>query len=335
MTEQAQKLGGIEILAAVIREYYDLGTVELPEQLEDTHQRRHRKLFVQTSAGKFLIKTYKRDALILDALRFQHHLSDHLTEHGVPVARIQRAKDGKGIVELDSWALELQEFVEGEPMQIATETLVAAADALGRFHRVCRDLPRPPRDALMWRFSEVPRTSFSKLFEMAKTEGDEAKATEYCNNIALFLHDASKRLHWEARNNFETGLIHGDYHGGNLLFNGNKLVAIVDLEFAGDGCFLEDLAYAMSNLCIRTTSAADRLTTRVNLLLDHYQIHRHLTFEEEVALYYAVGIKHVTTVSYQITQLGGTIAGYSAMQWMTRLSEQCAWLADCAQRRGK
>ncbi len=335
MSEQPRKMGGIEILAAVIREYYDLGQVEMPEQLEDAHQRRHRKLVVRTSAGKFLIKTYKRDAVILDALRFQHRLSDHLLENSVPVARIQRAKDGKGIVELDTWALELQEFVDGEPMLIATDTLMAAADALGRFHRVCRDLPRPPRDAMMWRFSEVPRASFAKLYEMAKAEGDEAKATEYCNNIALFLHDASKRLHWEARSAFETGLIHGDYHGGNLLFNGSKLVAIVDLEFAGDGCFLEDLSYAMSNLCIRTTNDIDRLTTRANILLDHYQIHRHLTFEEEVALYYAVGIKHVTTVSYQITQLGGKIAGYSAIQWMGRLSEQCAWLTDRARRRGK
>ncbi len=322
----SQPASGLEILAAVIREYYDLGEVGMPEQLVDAHQRRHRKLAVATSAGRFLIKTYKRDPRVLDALRFQHRLSDHLLEHGVPVAGIQRAKNGKGIVEMDTWAVELQQFVDGGPMQVSTESLTIAAQALGRFHQVCRDFPRPPRDARMWRFSEVPREPFAKLFEMAKVQGDPAVVTDYCNHIALFLHEASKKLDWDARNNFETGLIHGDYHGGNLLFSDGRLVAVIDLEFAGDGCFLEDLSYAMSNLCIRTANSAERLTTRTNILLDNYQLFRTLSFREEEALYYAVGIKHVTTVSYQVTQLGGEMAGYTALQWMQRLAEQCAWL---------
>jgi Ser/Thr protein kinase RdoA (MazF antagonist) len=327
------KLGGLEILAAVIRQFYDLGTVEMPEQLVDAHQRRHRKLLVRTSTGNFLIKTYKRDPHILDALRFQHRLSDHLYEHRVPVARIQRALDGKGIVELDTWALELQQFVEGEPMQLSTETLRVSADTLGRFHRVCSDLPRPPRDARMWRFSEVPREPFAKLYELAKQQGEERTATKYCNDIALFLRDAAEKLDWEARDQFETGLIHGDYHGGNLLFRGNELAAVVDLEFAGDGCYLEDLAYAMSNLCVRTSSEAERLVARTNILLDNYQVHRTLSFHEEVALYYAVGIKHVATVSYQVAQFGGEVAGYSAFQWMERLAQQCAWLTERARLR--
>lgn len=327
-----EKRSGLEILAAVIREYYDLGTVGIPEQLVDAHQRRHRKLVVDTAGGRFLVKTYKNDPVVLDALRFQHRLSDHLYENGVPVARIQRGRDGKGIVvvERENWALELQAFVEGEPMQVSSQTLAIAAEALGRFHAVCRDLPRPPRDAQMWRFSEVPRESFAKLYEIAKTQGDESTVTKYCNEIVLFLRDAAKKLDWEARNKFETGLIHGDYHGGNLLFRDDKLMAIVDLEFAGDGCYLEDLAYAMSNLCVRTTNSVERLTTRADILLDNYQRYRSLSFYEYVALYYAVGIKHVTTVSYQIAQLGGQMAGYSAAQWMERLAKQCDWLADRA-----
>ena len=325
-----QARSGVEILAEVIRRYYDLGTVELPQQLGDAHQRRHRKLVVNTSAGKFLVKTYKNDPVILDALRFQHRLSDHLTEHAVPVARIQRAKDGKGIVEFETWALELQEFANAEPMEMSVKRLVIAADTLGKFHQVGRDFPCPARDTRMWRFSEVPRSAFAQLYELAKAQGHVAEATDCCNTIALFLHEATKKLDWDARGNFETGLIHGDYHAGNLLFNGDTLVAIVDLEFAGSGCYLEDLAYATSNLCIRTATEPDRLEGRVNILLDYYQIHRTLSIEERVALYYAIGVKHVATVSYQITQLGGMLAGLTAMEWMARLSEQCVWLAERA-----
>lgn len=321
-----------EILADVIRYYYDIESVELPEYLTDAHQRRHRKLVVNTSAGKFLVKTYKTDPAVLDALRFQHRLSDHLDQHDVPVARIKRARDGKGIVELKTWALELQEFVQAEPMQVSTETLAVSAAALGKFHHVCRDIPRPHRDARMWRFSEVPRESFGKLYEEAKKCGDEALATRCCNELALFLRDAAQHLDWQARNRFETGLIHGDWHGGNLLFRGERLVAIIDLEFAGDGCYLEDLAYAISNLCIRTTNRPERLAKRMDTLLDNYQTFRTLSGFEQMALPYAVGVKHIATVSYQIVQLKGAVAGLNALQWMERLTEQSAWLIERARK---
>jgi Ser/Thr protein kinase RdoA (MazF antagonist) len=325
----SQQLSGMEIIADVVRKHYDLGNVELPQAVPDAHQRRHRKMIVPTDAGRFLVKTYKRDPVVLDALRFQHHLSDHLARKDLPVARIQRAKNGKGIVELDTWAMELQEFVAGEPMVVNGETLTVSAKALGRFHRVCREVPVPPRDARMWRFSEVPRTPFGVLFQMAQQERPGQEVVDQCNVIALFLHEAAQELAMVKRSEFETGLIHGDWHGGNLLFEGNRLMAILDLEFAGDGCYLEDIAYAISNLCVRNTVDTNMLTARVHVLLDNYQLSRSLSFAEEVALYYAVGVKHVTTVSYQSKQQG-KVAGLTAAQWMEILAAQCTWLAQQA-----
>jgi len=101
-----------ETLQTIIQEHYAFESVGMPRYLEQAHQRRHRKLVVETSKGRFLVKTYKRDPVVLDNLRFQHRLSDHLDQHGLPVARIEPAADGKRIIEMDDWAIELQEFVE-------------------------------------------------------------------------------------------------------------------------------------------------------------------------------------------------------------------------------
>lgn len=325
-----QPRDSLDVLADVIRDNYRLGTISRPAPLAQAHQRRHQKLVVETSHGKFLAKTYKRDPYVLDALRFQHRLSDHLSANDIPVARIQNAADGKRIIEQDNWAMELQELVEGEPMIVGKETLIISAQALGRFHDVCRDHPRPERDAQMWRFSEVPRTSFQSLYELAKRQGDPAQMDAYCNQIALFLHDAGDALNLEQRSKFETGLIHGDWHSGNLIFKDGSLAAVVDLEFSGDGCYLEDLAYAISNLCVRTTMRPTRLSKRTDLLLDNYQQFRTLSFHEEAALYYAVGVKHVATVSYQSRSAGGKLAGHTAAEWLERLAVQCVWLAERA-----
>lgn len=326
------QLSGRQILAKIIREHYDLGVVQMPQVLADAHQHRHRKLVMTTDVGRFLVKTYKREPEVLDALRFQHRLSDHLKSNGLPVANIQPARSGKRIVEADDWALELQEFVEGDPLtRITPIPLSLASEALGRFHKVCRDFPRPERDARMWRFSEVPRKTFLQLYDRAIEAGDPATVKRQCDDIALFLRDATKRLNWDARNQFETGLIHGDWHGGNLIFQGDRLAAIVDLEFAGDGCYLEDLSYALSNLCVRTTMDRERLNKRSDVLLTYYQDSRTLSFAEHRALYYAVGVKHVATISYQIQRMHGVLAGHDAASWMERLAYQLGWLAERAQ----
>lgn len=332
-TRITPKLSGMDVVQAVIEEHYDLGPVQLPRQLESTHQRRHRKMVVDTDHGTFLAKTYHRDPVVLDNLRFQHNLSSHLLANDLPVAKIQRARNGKGIVEVDNWAMELQAFVSGEPMQVTTPTLGISADALGKFHQVCRDVPVPPRDARKWRFSEVPRQSLQKLFTVARQMvSNREEIDAFCNQIALFLHDSTDVLNASKREAFETGLIHGDWHGGNLLFDGERLNAILDLEFAGDGCYLEDIAYAVSNLCIRTTLNPEKMRHRTNILLDHYQIYRTLTYAELVALFYAVGVKHITTVAYQAPQLGGKVAGYTAPEWLHRLAVQCQWLAEQSRR---
>jgi Ser/Thr protein kinase RdoA (MazF antagonist) len=321
---------GLDTLADIIRRQYELGEVERPEPLPRAHQRRHRKLLVRTSSGVYLAKTYHNRPEVVDSLHFQHHLSDHLAAHGIPVARIQPAVSGKRIVQVDDWILELQAYVDGELMEVNSDSLAQSADALGRFHEVCRDFPRPPRDARMWRFSEVSRASFANLYEAARGEAGAEYMADLCNRIAVFLRDAAQALDWDKRSVFETGLIHGDWHSGNLIFQEGRLAAVVDLEFAGDGCFLEDLAYAMSNLCLRTSVKTERLAKRTDILLKHYQAHRELAYAEEVALYYAVGIKHVATVSYQVEQLGGKVAGYGPAQWMVRLAAQCEWLAQRA-----
>lgn len=321
----------MEKIADVIREYYDLGEVQTPKQLEAAHQRRHRKMTVETSKGKFLAKTYKRDPVVLDALAFQHRLSDHLEKNGLPVAHIQRTRTGKGIVEVDNWALELQRFIVGEPMNLTTRTLIESAKALGKFHQVCRGVPVPPRDAQKWRFSEVPSEQFQKFYATALEEAGEEKMVKYCDVIVKFMGDAAKELHYDKRSEFEVGLIHGDWHGGNLMFHQDDLVAIVDLEFAGDGCFLEDISYAISNLAIRTTHDEQKLKYRTFMILDYYQTHRSLAFAEMVALFYAVGIKHITTVSYQVPQ-HGKVAGYSAAEWIYRLAIQCRWLGEMARK---
>ena len=325
------KIQGEQVIAELIATHYDLGEVDLPTVPPRLHQRRHRKWMVSTDAGPFLVKTYHNDPVVIDALHFQHRLAQHLAENRLPVASIQAARNGKKLLVFDDWVMELQRLMPGVPMQVTTPNLIASAEALGRFHVCGAGLPMPPRDRNKWRFSETPFQAFQQLYETARPLGDERQLQKNCDAIAMYLQDAHEALRAEKRSKLETGLIHGDWHVGNLLFDNGALSAILDLEFAGEGCFLEDIAYALSNLCIRTTKVPEKMKHRTNLLLDTYQRQRSLSIFELLALYYAVGVKQVTAVAYQIQQQGRA-AGYDAAEWMQRLAAQCAWLEEQARR---
>lgn len=322
-------IGALE-LAEIIEAKYGLDIITPPENLTTVHQRRHRKMSLTTEQGKFLVKTYTNTPEAMSNLSFQHRLSHHLEKNGLPVAHIQPTLEGATIARVEDWAMELQHFIEGEMMDVTPKSLAISAKALGKLHWDCRDFPCPERDTRMWRFSEVPRDLFKKLYENAKKLDDSPQVDNQCNAIALFLREAGNDLNLQTRKTFETGLIHGDWHSGNLLFKDGTLRAIIDLEFSGDGCYLEDLAYAISNLCLRTSVDRDMLTQRTDLLMHYYTKYRTLAPQEEHALYYAVGIKHVVTVCYQILQMNGTLSGFNSVQWMRILDEQTQWLSDRA-----
>jgi len=326
------KMTGLDVVADVIRDNYDLGEIKTLEPVAYSHQRRHRKMFVEADGGKFLVKTYKNDPQTMDALYFQHNLAYHLKSHGLPVAGILKTRDGHTFVCADTWAVELQEFIEGGQMPVTEKTLQISGEALGKFHQVCQGLPAPLRDARKWRFSEVPEETYSTFYELAAKERNDDRLVAHHEKIQEFLKAAGDVLDIGKRYAFETGIIHGDWHSGNLLFQGETLKGIIDMEFAGDGCYLEDISYAVSNLCVRTTTKSEKMAFRLKTLLAAYEKHRTLSFAEQVALYYAVGVKHVTTVCYQTPQLGGRVAGYTPRQWMALLDYQTRWLADQAEK---
>ena len=203
------KLTGMDVIADIIRKHYDLGELQMPRQVENVHQRRHRKMVVESEAGKFLVKTYKNEPAIMDALYFQHNLATHLKENDLPVAGIQKTRDGRTFVCTDNWVLELQEFLEGGQMPVTGETLQLSGEALGHFHKVCQGLPAPLRDARKWRFSDVPEETYFAFYELAAKERNDERLVEHHEKIREFLKAADEVLDIGRRYTFETGIIHG------------------------------------------------------------------------------------------------------------------------------
>jgi hypothetical protein len=121
----------LTILGTEIPAAYHLGAMRPLRYLENTHQRRHKKIVVESEKGKYLAKTYTNDAVTLDSLYFQHNLSNFLYSHDLPVAQILRTHAGKSFIAKDNWAVELQSFLSGGPMPLTVQTLKVAGSCSG------------------------------------------------------------------------------------------------------------------------------------------------------------------------------------------------------------
>lgn len=284
------------------------------------------------ATGRYLAKVYEARPGLEKRLAFQHRLAAHLAANGLPVAAVLESFLGETAVIADGWGIELFEVVEGRPMHVTLETLEQAAATLAQFHAVCRGFPRTPNEVGKWRFASVPPAVLDDLETMARVTGDRNEVAHHAAALADFVHNASRGLSRDVRQQLEMGLVHGDWHPGNLFFREGTLTAILDFEHAQDGCLLEDVAYAVASMAIRTSTDPKRLKRRTRSLVAHYEKHRPLTRDERLALYYAVGIKQIVTVVYQLRRRGGEAAGMSANQWIATLAQQCAWLTERARK---
>lgn len=186
---------------------------------------------VVTTRGRFFVKrrhpSYRHAGLI----RAQHELIEHLRRHGFPAPRLMKTLKDDSILELDSRWYEIQEFIDGIPYDPNRPAhLEQVALTLGLYHRcvegvgrrVFRTLgdlyaPATASQALAhlvttWRLDTNP-----PLSDLVKRLGAEVR-----DLAARFAHHgALPRL-----------VIHGDYYADNLIFEGDRIVGVVDYDRA-------------------------------------------------------------------------------------------------------
>jgi Ser/Thr protein kinase RdoA (MazF antagonist) len=85
-------------------------------------------------------------------------------------------------------------------------------------------------------------------------------------------------------------VIHGDFGGGNLLFQNNKIVAILDLDMCGQAERLYDLVYTTYFTMVRTTRSRTPLDwphQRIAEILEAYEygLGTHLSSAERAAFW--------------------------------------------------
>lgn len=198
--------------------------------------RRAAKLVAHCAAGTYLLKRRELQGVGIDRVRYASQVHRHAMQHGVPCARpVMTASEEPFLVE-GPFIYEVQEFVQGHRFSHRHDQAGAVGAALAQLHDAL---------ATFAGTGESPSSNYCRnasiLVALRKIEARAAAAAERSVCARLMARYERAAAHeWPGL----AGVTHADYHPGNVLLDGARVVAIIDFDSARIAPLVSDLANA-------------------------------------------------------------------------------------------
>jgi Ser/Thr protein kinase RdoA (MazF antagonist) len=186
---------------------------------------------ITTEKAAFLLKHFDRSLAQPERIRDRHHVLRWLHSRGFPTPCLAITNSGDTLLELGPECYELQEYVPGSPYDHSNaEHLREAGRVLGRYHALvagCRTRESKATQ-LLYHPSRV-RLHLAALQTFAHRKGNTVAAA-----LVSHLDDLSQRLStaFSESARWMRVIIHGDYYAENLLFDDQRIAAVVDFDKA-------------------------------------------------------------------------------------------------------
>jgi homoserine kinase type II len=193
---------------------------------------------LETARGKHLLRIdevkgeldVKRE---LDLLTF-------LRKHGYPCPQPVADRKGRWYREIRGKCLSVYRWLDGNvvaPEKLTAGRLEAAGRALADLHVIGKSYKKGIEN----------RFSYERISDLYAEVRD--RLPTYFRKTVRTLDDEVDYLQHYLENKLPKGIIHGDLFHDNVLYKGEKLVAVLDFEAACRGKFIFDLATAVNALC--------------------------------------------------------------------------------------
>jgi homoserine kinase type II len=251
--DSRERLSASEVRAALAR--YDLGTIEQVRHYP-RGSRRAPKVWIRSAHGEFILKRRAPGHDDPHRVAFAHSVQLFLAERGFPVAALVGTRDdNNSLLELDGRTYELFTYVAGRSYDHSLPGARLAGTALGRLHQLLAGhQPRFSPPTGTFHASPGIKTAFSGApARIAAVEpGPDAAATiRTVKYLYKAYGDAARRVEALGYRAWPSGVIHGDWHPGNLLYRGGRVVAVLDFDSARIEPRSADLANAILQFSMR------------------------------------------------------------------------------------
>ncbi|MEU6860314.1 phosphotransferase [Glycomyces sp. NPDC046736] len=242
---------------------YGLGEIRAVRYLANGILNRNWRL--ETERGVFALK--ELDELSPEAARQSLRLMPKLAAAGVPVVSAVPSLSGAVVVEIDGGAYYLAPWVEGghprgDEMDPGRSFHMGAV--IGRIHRALADPVMGLRTPARPEYPVAdPGKARARIQEYLALIEARPEPDEFDRAVVPLLHERLELLaaHTVSRPEFATyepyGWIHGDCQNWNLLWQGDRIAAVLDWDRLRVNAYGEEIARAAMYQCVLPSGRVD------------------------------------------------------------------------------
>ena len=224
---------------------YDIGKIRKVTRLVGGSKHAP-KLVITTTRGRFLLKRRLQDKDDVYRVAFAHAVQSQLAKQGFPIAPLVAVRDEFGtILQLSSNVYELFKFVGGVRYPGTMEATIDTGRQLAKFHQCLANFKFEwePLKASFHHSTMVRRhlkTIASDIYQSS-----ERKLHRCGEELMSLYNSACVQVNQLGFDSWPKQVVHGDWHPGNMLFDKDKLVAVLDFDSVKIAQPVTDLANAM------------------------------------------------------------------------------------------
>lgn len=241
-----------------ILQNYDIGTfsayVDLDGGLANS------SVIVTTSEGKYVLCVC--DEKNESEVKVHTHLLAHLKRYQFASSSVVTTKQGGTYCLFEGKPVYLKRYIEGS---VNSNLSCKQSDQVGRALAALHAIPAPPF---------IPQQFAMTIDEMTTTIDKNTSFGRWLTGKSAFITPYLS-------DTLTKGLIHGDLFWDNLLFNENRVAAVLDFEEACRSFFVFDIGMAIVGCCSRNEQIDQALAQS---LINGYETRRKMTVEEKHAL---------------------------------------------------
>ncbi|HUW20722.1 MAG TPA: phosphotransferase [Sedimentisphaerales bacterium] len=238
-----------EELAQVLS-HYDIGVIHQLTPLSGGNSRAP-KMVIISEQGKFFLKRRPKGKDDLYRVAFAHAVQALLAEKDFPVSCLVATRDEKNtVLQLNHHIYELFRFVTGVRYDGSAEATAEAGRQLAKLHTYLADF------ASEWkplRGSFHDASTVRRHLKMAGAEKGgrpDRKVQDTAEDLMTLYNASSVRVSELGFDSWPEQIVHGDWHPGNMLFSGRKLIAVLDFDSMKIAPTVTDLANGMLQFSI-------------------------------------------------------------------------------------
>lgn len=249
---------------ALVLSHYDLAPIVRITSFT-RGSRKAPKVIIRTQEGDYLLKRRAPERNDPYRVAFAHELMLRLASLGYPVPRLVGTRgENNSLLQLLGHTYELFEYVPGERFSGSPEETFEAGAALATFHGSLRDLkPEHPAPAGSFHNAQGVAKKLRRIpraIHTVEPSADEQAVMHICEYLFRAYREASQRAVDAGFEASPSGIIHGDWHPGNLIFRDGGVAAVLDFDSARFEPTVADTANAALQFSLAGSPSTDPAT---------------------------------------------------------------------------